>query len=161
MHLKGSNRTFKLRDVAGDRRTPLLHQQKLRASQVASNGLRRAYGKGHILWGHLFLPQWSRSRGSGGHDGLSLGWDPMGREPIGPLQWGRKHWGKEELTCLPHGPQLPPSPLAKLQEYLPCPAPAPGFPLTLGRLHITSSWLPPQLPQAMKWKNKLSLVRWR
>ena len=53
--LEGLGGKCQLRDVAGDLRSPVQHHQEHRASWGASNGLRGARGKRHLLWCHIIV----------------------------------------------------------------------------------------------------------
>ena len=66
--------------------------------------------------------------------GLSLRLALKGREPVASPHQGKGAQREEKLTCQLLGPQQPQSSLASSQECPPRPSPAPGVPLTLGRL---------------------------
>ena len=134
--LEGSSRRCKLWDVVGDGGLPCCTagcQQLPKVPAMASEG---PMGRG--TFSSLSAP---KLEVVGAQQAL---WDRASRgKSASPLQWVRKHWAKDEPTCWPHGPWLSPSPLTGLQGYLPWPTPAPGVPLTPGRLCSISSQPPP------------------
>ena len=92
--LEGSGRKCELRDTAGNRRAPLEHHQKLRASQEASNSLSGSHGQMNLLKCCLLHCWYSRSNGSGGMMGTLWDRAHRGGSPLALYSRGWSAWGR-------------------------------------------------------------------
>ena len=90
----------------------------------------------------------------------SFGASPKDREPTSPPNEGKELWRKEEPTHCLCGPLQLQGPLPGSQGYPPWPTPAPGVPLTPGRLHSILAEPPPSTSlRACKGRKKQKSMR--